>query len=232
MATLTVTTVSRDSAIVERVEWLSANTAAVIDGLVAVGSYDLLTDPRVVLARGPSTNSDVVGLVTDLYTMFFSVSAEAGVRQVRIPGDRFERADLVVGDWSDNDAFVVGLDRTRVAIRLESLTEDVATYVTTFLPPETGPSWPMHRPWMEPPVRGSTPNNFQMVRQGNQLLTVWGCEEFTVRNDIERTTGRAMSASMKNLLRWKIRLCVDETLTQCVDASDVRRERYVDLRIQ
>jgi len=233
VATVRLRAVERDGAVQEQVEWISARNGAG-DLALSLAPYPLLSNPRAVLSLlPPGEDADRLGLITDLYTMFFAVSPLAGSREVRMVGDSYTRPELVSGDWSNGTTFPLGRDRLTVNIRLEALDPKRATYVTMFRPPQQGPSWPMHRPWMEPPVCGTTGNNFQMVRrQGAQFLALWGCEEFTIRTDVERTTGRTLDAVMDNRLDWRIRVCPDEALTRCVDAPNLTRQRHVSLQLQ
>ena len=235
VARLRVIANERDGRIREAVEWLSVSHTATGPRRTDVPRYDLLANPRTVLASsGAGDDADLVGLVTDLYTLFFAVSPLAGSQDVRRLGDAYVRPEFVVGDWSNGTTFQLGRDRLMVTVRLEALDAERATFVTEFRPPRPdAPSWPMHRPWMEVPVCEGTPNNFQMIRKnGAQFLAVWGCEEFTVRNTVQRKSGQTISAEMDNGLVWRVRMCRDEALSACADAPDMKRRRFVTLQLQ
>ena len=219
----------------EEVKWLSVSHTVTGPRQINLAPYDLLANPRTVIASSAvGDNTDIVGLVTDLYTLFFAVSPLAGSQHVRRLGDSYVRPEFVVGDWSNGATFQLGRDRLMVAVRLEALDAQRATFVTEFRPPRANaPSWPMHRPWMERPVCEDTPNNFQMVRKnGSQFLVVWGCEEFTVRNTVERESGRTIAGQMDNTLVWRVRMCSDEALSNCVDPPNLTRRRFVTLQLQ
>jgi hypothetical protein len=190
VATLQVIARESEGRVRQEVEWLSVSHTATGPRQVTL---PLLANPRAVIASSTAgDDTDLVGLVTDLYTLFFAVSPLAGSQEVRSVGGSYVRPEFVVGDWSNSGTFQLGRDRLMVSLRLEALDAQRAAFVTEFRPPQANaPSWPMHRPWMEAPVCEGTPNNFQMVRKnGSQFLVVWGCEEFTVRNTVERESGR------------------------------------------
>ena len=231
VAKLRVSAKGRNGSVQQEVEWLSVAHTTTGPRSINVVPYDLVANPRTVIASSTlGDDADVVGLVTDLYTLFFAVSPVAGSQQVRRAGESFVRPEFVIGDWSNSTSFPLGRDRLKVAVRLEALDTQQATFVTEFRPPIDGPSWPMHRSWMEAPVCDGTPNNFQMIRKNDsQFLAVWGCEEFTVRNTVQRESGRTTSAEMDNPLVWRIRMCRDEALTACADTPNLKRRRYVTL---
>lgn len=225
----------RGGRISEEVEWLSVSHTATGPRQADVPRYDLLANPRTVIASSTAGDDpELVGLVTDLYTLFFAVSPLAGSQEVRRLGDAYVRPELVVGDWSNGATFQLGRDRLMVTVRLEAMDAERATFVTEFRPPRPdAPSWPMHRPWMEAPVCEGMPNNFQMIRKNDsQFLAVWGCEEFTVRSIVQRKGGRTISAEMDNRLVWRVRMCRDEALSACADAPNVKRRRFVTLQLQ
>ncbi|MGA2587335.1 MAG: hypothetical protein ABSF88_09975 [Candidatus Aminicenantales bacterium] len=233
LATVRLNVVERDGVVQEQVEWLSVRDTAAGERPMALAPYDLLAHPRTVIASlTGADDADLLGLVTDLYTLFFSVSPLAGSRKVHVPGDSYTRPEFVIGDWSNGASFRVGRDRLVVTVRLEALDARRARFVTQFLPP-SGAAWRMHRPWMEAPVCGSVGNNFEMVRaDGSRFVVLWGCEEFTVRSTVDRATGRILDAEMDNRLVWRVRVCGDETLSQCVVAPNLTRRRHVTLQLQ
>ena len=234
VAQLRVSANRRDSGAQEQIQWLSVAHTITGQRYINLAPYDLLANPRTLIASSAvGGDADLVGLITDLYTLFFAVSPLAGSQQVRRTGDSYTRPDFVIGDWSDGTLFQLGKDRLMLTVRLEALDAQRATFVTEFRPPRNGPSWPMPRAWMDAPVCEGTPNNFQMIRKnGSQFLAVWGCEEFTVRNFVQREGGRTISADMDNLLVWRVRMCRDEALSECVDAPNIRRRRVVTLQLQ
>jgi hypothetical protein len=212
----------------QQVRWISAtNTAQVAN----IRLYELFANPREVLRTLNATDATLTGIITDFYTFFFAASPLAGVTEVTTPGATYVRPTVITGDWSDATLFPLGQDHLQVTIRLRSLESAVAHFTTTFAPPVER-SWAMHRPWMDEPVCASGPNNFQMVRrQGAQFIAVWGCEEFTIDSDVERSSGRILGAKMDNQLTWRVRVCQDEALAQCMDAPSINRRRTARLRI-
>jgi hypothetical protein len=125
----------------------------------------------------------------------------------------------------------VGQDQTELHLKLISTTPDAVVYESAFLQPRN-PSLKMRREWMQPPVCGDSPNNFQMVRrQGPGFLVIWGCEEYTVLSKIIPSSGKISSAQMDNRLRWKMRFCNDPELTKCVDQPNLTRRRIVNLTL-
>jgi len=217
--------------IAEKVRWLSLATNGNEPRPINLPTYDLFANPRSVLRQLPSADADLTGIITDFYTFFFAASPLAGITEVSARGATYIRPEVVTGDWSDGSLFPLGQDHLRVTLRLRSLDSTSATFTTTFAPP-TERTWTMHRPWMEPSVCGSQPNNFQMVRrQGAQFIAIWGCEEFSIETDVERATGRILRADMNNALRWHVRACQDEALTQCIDAPAINRARAASLRV-
>lgn len=234
VATVRLEAVERAGTLREEVKWLSVTHTTAGDRGMTLAPYDLLGHPRTVIASlTADDDADRLGLVTDLYTLFFAVSPLAGSREVDTPGESHTRADFVVGDWSNGTTFRVGRDRFIVTLQLDTLDTHRATFVTRFLPPTSGATWPMHRPWMEAPVCDGVPNNFQMVRaNGPTFIVLWGCEEFTVRNVVERATGKTLDADMDNRLVWRVRVCGDEALSECAEAPNLTRRRHVTLQVR
>ncbi|MGH9657136.1 MAG: hypothetical protein ACRD96_01255 [Bryobacteraceae bacterium] len=223
--------VVRDGIPRERVRWTGLVGSDGVDyGEAArkAGTMELSLHPAGPLELvKPAGNPRMVGPVTDLYTFFFAVSPRAGVTRAEGPGDVYVRPEPVMGDWSDGEQFLIGQDRTEVRIKLVSR-EPRLVYETAFVPPAAG-GLEMARDWMREPVCGPAPNNFQMVRrQGEQFVVLWGCEEFTTRTEMD--SGRIERATMNNVLRWRMRVCMDRELGRCFDQPNLSRRRRVELR--
>ncbi len=220
----------------ERIRWTRLTESIIGDqsGLaLETPFYQLSLHPQGEL-QPPQfhASTTMLGVVSDLYTFFFAISRRAGVDQVRRAGEEYQSPQSASVAFPDEADFVIGQDRIEAHLKLVSIGDTEVTYQSDLLPPRA-PSLPMHRPWMEPPVCGNTPNNFQMVRRlGEGLLVAWGCEQYRITTRVERASGKIFSAHMENLLRWNTKYCQDETLQDCEDRPGVTKRRLVDLMLK
>jgi hypothetical protein len=110
----------------------------------------------------------------------------------------------------------VGQDLIQLTTSLTSLTDQQVTFTSYFQPPPGG-GLNLTAPFMDSPVCGSVPNNFEevSVRQTGGFRALWGCEQFTVTTVVSRSSGQIVSAQMSNLVQLDLTNCQDEALTEC-----------------
>ena len=220
----------------QRVRWVRATESKLGDlseYLQLLPRYDVSLHPdgKLELFKPPAQPA-IVELVTDLYTFLHAVSPRAGIGELKRVGDTYDNPVLMTGDFVDEDEYLVGEDVYAQHLRFVSLDANTVHYQTDALPPSE-PVVKMHRPWMQPPVCGDQPNNFQMVqRRGQGFIVSWGCEEFRISSRVDRESGRILFASMDDRLHWRVRFCSDEKLTNCLERPDFRKRRDVTLTLR
>ena len=220
----------------ERVSWLRATGSQrgdLTSLLKLVPPYDISLHPEGKLELfTPPADPLIVQLATDLYTFWHTLSARSGIAHLRRVGDEHDNPEPLTGNFADEDEFLVGEDISAQRLRFVSLDATVATYEADALPPPE-PAIKLHRAWMQPSVCNGKPNNFQMVqRQEHGFLVSWGCEQFHIASEVDRKSGRILSASMDDELHWRVKLCSDEQLTDCIERPDFARRRHVSLTLR
>ncbi len=220
----------------ERVNWLRVTGSQRGDltsllKLVPPHDISLHSEGKLELFTPPA-DPLIVQLATDLYTFWHTLSARAGIAHLRRVGDEHDNPEPLTGNFADEDEFLVGEDIYAQRLRFVSLDATVATYEADALsPPE--PAIKLHRAWMQPSVCNGKPNNFQMVqRQEHGFLVSWGCEQFRIASEVDRKSGRILSASMEDELHWRVKLCSDDQLTDCIDRPDFTQRRQVSLTLR
>jgi len=234
-------TVLVDGVPYQRVRWLRAteskkgDLSALVE-LIPAYDFSLHPEGRLELFE-PQADPVIVELATDLYAFFQALSAPAGMGRLSRVGDEYDNPEPLTGDFSGEADFPIGEDIYSQRLRFVSLDRAVATYQANAFPPAK-PAIEMHREWMQPPVCGSgpnnfRPNNFQMVqRRAQGFVVAWGCEEFHITSKVDRESGRILSASMEDTLRWRVKFCSDEQLSDCIDRPDFARRRQVALMLK
>jgi hypothetical protein len=227
------TVMARDGVPYERIEWVSLSDS--LEGDLTALTRDV-PPAEISLRPGadfqftkPAGNPRMMGAVTDLITFFTAVSPQMGVTVVKRVGETYVRPEVVIGDFADGKEFLIGRSCNGVAITLQALDAQTATYQTVLQPPDRGcPA--LSRDWMKAPVCGDTGNTFEMIRrQAPGFVAAWGCEKITIVSRVSRKTGAIVGAEMDNQLTWKMKFCMDEPLTQCSALPDVTKRRFVTL---
>lgn len=197
----------------------------------AFPAYDLSLDPKAADGLSlPSTQDapDLHGPVTDLETFYVALSGKTGIGNADRVGQSYADPNLLSGDFS-TAADPVGQDLTQLTTTLTSLSAHQATFTSTFEPPVQG-GLTMTASFMNAPVCGSTPNNFELVEgTGSAYIALWGCEQFTTTTTVNRATGAILSAQMANPLQLDYTSCQDAALTECQPTEPVTQLRSVQL---
>ncbi len=226
----------RDGIPYERIEWvqLTDTEAGDLTPLARKAApLELSMHPKgqFTLVK-PVGNPQMMGPVTDLFTFLFAVSPQAGAARIRRPGEEHLAQELIRGDFSDGNEFLVGKSCTQLRVRLQNVYAKTASYESSFRPPAGGCD-AMSREWMNSPVCGGQVNNFQMIRrQGEGYLAAWGCEQFTITSLVDKSTGRIESAEMDNQLRWNLKYCLDRELNKCTDLPQMTKRRHVRIALR
>ncbi len=175
----------------------------------------------------------MIGPILDLMT--FYVDLQLGLRHPELAhaGDHAYVAYGKPHSWaSPARGIVVGEDTIDFDLTLTKI--DPATRSATLLvkhvPPATlGISLPAT--WMQPPVIGSSPNNWvQVVKAGDAGYDAGvGHESFDVEVTVELDTGKLVSAKMVNPVDVLERECTDAELSSCKDPSrrQIMRKIYL-----
>lgn len=219
----------------EQVKWvaLSAGGQNLDAEARSFPPYDLSLDPRDPdgLALPDTQNaSDLQGPVTDLGTFYVGLSSRTGIGNLHQPGQSFTDPTLLNGNFSSATQ-PVGQDLIQLTTTLSGLTGRQATFTSSYQPPAAG-GLALTKSFMDSPVCGSTPNNFELVEQkGTAWVALWGCESFTDITVTDRASGRIESAQMTNVLNLDAVVCQDEALTQCGSSFPTTIHRDVQLTL-
>jgi hypothetical protein len=217
----------------ERVKWISLSDAGqnLTAQAKAFPPYDMSVDPAYPNGL-PIPNTQNAGVlqypVDDLYTFYEGLSGTVGIGNVHQAGQSYLDPTLLRGNLSTATA-PVGQDLVQITTTLTSLSPKQATFTEVFLPPADG-GLTVSEPWMNAPVCGSTPNNFELVQEeGTEWGALWGCESFTDTIVVDRPSGRIVSAHQTDSLQVDSTVCQDEALTECGSISSIPLLRTVEL---
>jgi formylglycine-generating enzyme required for sulfatase activity len=225
----------RDGIPVERVRWIRLSESLLGDlseMALEVPSYEMSLDPRGELSLFAIKGDPLMlAMITDLHAFYFAVSPGAGIGHLARPGDTYTRPEPASNNWADGDQFLAGQSQTQVRLTMVSAGPKEVVYSADFLPPAE-PALTMERPWMEPPVCGTAPNNLQFVRvQDDGFLAAWGCEKSQITSRVDPASGKLLAAFMDNEMTWSLKLCNDRDLQDCEDRPQITRHRLLDLRL-
>lgn len=217
----------------EQVTWVALTSAG--ENLNAQAQafppYDLSLDPKAqngLALPNTATAGQLEGPITDLDTFYVGLSAPVGIGNLHRPGQSYVDPTPLSGNFA-NASTPVGRDLIQLTTTLTSLSARQATFAASYQPPAAG-GLTLTQPWMDSPVCGSTPNNFELVQKnGSQYQVLWGCERFTTTTVVNRPGGQIVSARMSNPLQLHSRVCQNEALTDCGAISPVTITRTVQL---
>lgn len=217
----------------EQVRWIMLTDPAGVDLSAqarAFPPYDLSLDPSVngLIPPRQRASGDLQGPVEDLLTFFVDLSSRVGITGLHRPGQSHVDAKLLAGNFTTATT-PVGQDLIQLTTTLIALNSRQATFRSSYQPPPQG-GLKLYRSWMDSPVCGQTPNNFELVQaEGSKYTALWGCESFTVTTVVDRSSGQIVSVQMTNPLKLQARLCRDKALTGCTAIPDSAQERVVQL---
>jgi hypothetical protein len=219
----------------EQVKWVALDYAGqdLNAQARAFPPYDLSLDPRDPdgLALPDTQNAgELQGPIDDLGTFYVGLSPKTGIGNLHQPGQSFVDPTLLNGNFS-NATTPVGQDLIQLTTTLTSLTARQATFTSSYQPPASG-GLTLTQSFMDSPVCGSTPNNFELVQQeGTAYVALWGCESFTITTIADRASGRIDSVQMTNPLQLDGVACQDEALTECASIPPTTLQRDVQLAL-
>jgi hypothetical protein len=222
---------SENGAPYEQAHWVSFFQGESDLGYIAQSEppFALSLDPRGFRRPTKPQNPKMLGAATDLYTFYFVLTSPAGIDKITRIDESYLRPEPIKGDWADGKDYLLGQNLTQLRITLLSTAKNVSTYEASFMP---APGLQFPTRWMEEPVCEGQPNNHQMIRrQGDGFVPIWGCEQFEIQARVDTVSGKIVSAHMENLLRWKLRYCIDRELEKCNPLPDRQQHRSVDLKL-
>lgn len=192
---------------------------------VSLAAHGTISMPRLKV-------SEMTGTVTDFVTFWVAMSAKMGIAKLHRPGDHLLVPAPILGSWANAGSIPLGRDYLAVAQQLVSMTPDTVTFRTSFRPPDQH-GLAMAQAWMQTPVSGSTPNNFeQLIEQGKAGATVmWGHEKFTITTTVRRTSGVILEAQMENELDLQMRMGCTSDADHCGPAMPFTVTRHETLRL-
>lgn len=179
----------------------------------------------------PAGDPLMIGMITDLVTVYTAVSPKVGITNLHLPGDQAAAPAPVFGDFADGDTFIVGQDKFRVDVAMTALSPELVEYAT-YMQPLGFESGELYRDFMQQPACANAPNNIQYVRaQGAGFLAAWGCESITIQTKIDRQSGIIVESLMLSYLLQNVKTCQDAALSQCADGSPIEENRTVELKL-
>ncbi|MEX2304036.1 MAG: hypothetical protein WD733_24030 [Bryobacterales bacterium] len=179
----------------------------------------------------PAGDPLMIGMITDLVTLYIAVSPSVGITNLHLPGDQVASPAPVFGDFADGATFIAGQDKFRVDVAMTALGPDLVEY-STYMQPLGFEPGELYRDFMQQPACGNAPNNIQYVRaQGAGFLAAWGCESITIQTKIDRQSGIIIESLMVSYLLQSVKTCQDAELTQCADGPPIEENRTVELKL-
>lgn len=219
----------------EQVKWVALDSEGQnLDAEArAFPPYDLSLDPKDPdgLVLPDTTNAgDLLGPVTDLGNFYVDLSPKTGIGTLHQPGQSAADPTPLNGNFPSATR-PVGKDLLQLTTTLTSLTGRRATFTSSFTPPAAG-GLTLTQSFMDSPVCGSTPNNFETVVQGSTgYVALWGCESNTITTVVDRASGRIESVQMNNPLQLEEVSCQDEALTECSSPAPVTLQQAAQLTL-
>jgi hypothetical protein len=217
----------------EQVKWVALDSGGQnLDAQArAFPPYNLSLDPRDqdgLALPNTQTAGLLQGPIEDLGTFYVSLSGRVGIDNLHQPGQSYVDPTLLSGNFS-NATTPVGQDLIQLTTTLTGLSARRATFTSSYQPPSGG-GLTLTQPWMDSPVCGSVPNNFEQVQaKGADWDAVWGCEQFTITTVVDRASGQIVSVQMTNPLQLDATQCLDEALTECSPITPFTLPRTVQL---
>jgi hypothetical protein len=217
----------------EQVKWVALSSAGQnLDAQArAFPPYDLSLDPADpdgLALPNTLTAGKLQGPIDDLNTFYVGLSAHVGIDNLHQSGQSYVDPTLLSGNFS-NATTPVGQDLIQLTTTLTGLSAREATFTSSYQPPAGG-GLTLSQSWMNSPVCGSTPNNFEDVQEeGTAYIALWGCERFTITTVVDRVGGQIISVQMSNPLQLNSTVCQDEALTECSPISPLAVPRTVQL---
>ena len=173
----------------------------------------------------------LIGPITDLLTFYADVQLAMRQAELRRAGDHVVVKHGVPNSWADGRRTLLGQDSVDFDLTLVSVDEarHVAKLVVKHVPPAE-PQIKLPAAWMSEPV-GAAKNNWVQVQtvEGGGFLGEIGEESFEADIELDRATGKILSATLDNPVEVKERKCEDAALTACGEATRYRIVRQITL---
>lgn len=195
----------------------------------------LSLDPRHAMPfpdiRG--VNPMLIGPVFDLMTFYVDLHPALSKGRLVHAGDHVYVPHPQANSWADGVRILVGQDRIDFDLTLVDAGDRAAHLrVRHVPPPEPGLELPAE--WMGSPV-GDGPNNWVQVEKvarsdPAEYVAAVGRESFDVDLNVERPSGRIVSATMDNPVDVVEMRCRDAALKDCTDRARYRIQRRIELR--
>jgi hypothetical protein len=180
-----------------------------------------------------SVSSMLIGPILDLMTFYVDLHPALHQHHLRQPGDHLYIAHGQPNSWADGKRVVLGEDCVDFDLTLVAASDRSAHLRVHHVPPPES-SIRLPAKWMRAPV-AEAPNNWVQVQIDESTtppahVPAVGHEVFDVDLQIERPTGRIMSATMDNPVEVLQMRCTDESLADCADPVRYRIHRRIELR--
>ena len=180
-------------------------------------------------------NPMLIGPVFDLMT--FYVDLHPSLHQGRLveAGDSVYVEHGQPNSWADGTNTLVGEDCIDFELTLEGVSERAAQLRVRHVPPQET-SIKLPAAWMQERVNPKTANNWVQVQRDvgdsgvEGYIAAAGHEVFDVVIEVERPSGRIVSATMDNPVDVVHRHCTDAALEDCGEEEKYRIRRQIELR--
>lgn len=179
-------------------------------------------------------NPMLIGPVFDLMTFYVDLHPSLHQNRLQRAGDSTRIAHGQPNSWADGVNVILGEDCIDFVLSLDKIDEAIATLRVRHVPPsETRVKLPA--PWMTERVNADTPNNWVQVQRNAKssppnVVAAAGHETFDVIIQIDRPSGRILSATMDNPVDVIQRHCSDDTLADCGEPVKYRIRRQIELK--
>ena len=192
----------------------------------------LSLDPGVEMAPPDISGISpmLFGPVFDLMTFYVDLHPSLHQGRLRKPGDRVHVPHGQPNSWADGTQVTLGEDCIDFDLALEQVEPARALLRVRHVPPkETTIRLPA--PWMQERVHADAPNNWvQVQRAKDGFVAAAGHEVFDVVIEVERPSGRILTATMDNPVDIVQRHCADESLAEPKEPVRYRIHRRIELR--
>jgi hypothetical protein len=197
-------------------------------------AYDI-TPPDFAALQ--NVNPMLIGPIFDLMTFYVDLHPSLHQGRLRQVNDHTHVPHGQPNSWADGVNVIVGEDCIDFDLSLSHVDDRSAVLRVRHVPPQEA-SIRMPVQWLHQRVRPEAPNNWVQVqreapdatRSDGGYVAASGHEMFDVRIEVERPSGRIVSATMDNPVDIVQRQCEDAELTDCGEPDSFRIHRRIELR--
>jgi len=173
----------------------------------------------------------LIGPITDLLTFYADVQLAMRQRGLVKAGDHVVVAHGLPNSWADGAYTVLGQDSIDFDLTLLSVDakSGVAMLVVRHVPPKE-PQIKLPAAWMAAPLAAGKNNWVQVQKTGpEQFVAGVGVESFEAVIRVSLDSGKILTATLDNPVDVLERVCKDEALKDCGEATRYKIRRVISL---